>query len=120
MSVMGSMNPLLSARASDSAATLAPLTVDQSAALQKAMSSRVTKAKAPVLLRQVFHDSGTFDIADGSGGPNASLQFELERPENRGLKRAWTTVQDVRAHDCHNIGMYLACCTDGRTSTVPR
>ncbi len=36
-------------------------------------------------VRAVFHDSGTFDRSDGSGGSDGSLQFELDRPENTGL-----------------------------------
>ena len=95
--MVGVLQPQLSARADLRAGSLIPITVDQSAALQKAMSSRVTKVKAPVLLRQVFHDSGTYSAADGSGGPNASLQFELERPENQGLKRGWSAVKEVRS-----------------------
>lgn len=94
-SVLGVLQPQMSAAAEDQAGSLVPLTVDQTAALQKAMSSRVTKVKAPVLLRQVFHDSGTFSVADGSGGPNASLQYELDRPENQGLKRGWSAVREV-------------------------
>ncbi len=42
--------------------------------------------QAPVLLRLVFHDAGTFAAASGDGGANGSLRFELDRPENRGLK----------------------------------
>lgn len=39
-----------------------------------------------MLLRLVFHDAGTFAAASGDGGANGSLRFELDRPENRGLK----------------------------------
>lgn len=42
--------------------------------------------QAPVLLRLVFHDAGTYAAATGDGGANGSLLFELDRPENRGLK----------------------------------
>ncbi len=42
--------------------------------------------QAPVLLRLVFHDAGTYAAATGDGGANGSLRFELDRPENRGLK----------------------------------
>lgn len=35
-------------------------------------------------------------MEDGSGGLNASIQFELSRPESTGLKRGWSTVRDVR------------------------
>ncbi|XP_011622459.1 putative L-ascorbate peroxidase 6 isoform X1 [Amborella trichopoda] len=51
--------------------------------LRKVMS----KAKAAGLLRLVFHDAGTFDLDDDSGGINGSLVFELDRPENAGLRK---------------------------------
>ena len=57
----------------------------------------VTKTKAPLLLRLLFHDAFTYRAASGDGGPNASIQFELDRPENAGLKRGWSTIREVRA-----------------------
>lgn len=47
------------------------------------------------MLRLVFHDSGTHNTAAGNGGANASIQYELERPENFGLKRGWKVVQQA-------------------------
>ncbi|KAI1879363.1 hypothetical protein JX265_002317 [Neoarthrinium moseri] len=35
-------------------------------------------------VRSVFHDIATFDASTGVGGLDASLQFELDRPENVG------------------------------------
>lgn len=43
--------------------------------------------QAPVMLRLVFHDAATFDQRAGDGGADASVAFELDRPENKGLKR---------------------------------
>lgn len=43
--------------------------------------------QAPVMLRLVFHDAATFDERAGDGGADASVVFELDRPENKGLKR---------------------------------
>lgn len=40
-------------------------------------------------LRLVFHDFGPHREGPGTGGANASIQFEFERPENFGLKRGW-------------------------------
>jgi L-ascorbate peroxidase len=53
--------------------------------------------KAPAVLRLVFHDSGTFRAAgDGpSGGMNASVRYELTRPESFGLKRGLNPVSAV-------------------------
>jgi L-ascorbate peroxidase len=41
------------------------------------------------MVRLVFHDAGTFSAATGDGGVNASIRFELDRPDNFGLKRGW-------------------------------
>lgn len=49
--------------------------------------------QAPVVLRLVFHDSGTYSAAAQNGGANASIQHELDRPENFGLKRGWKVIQ---------------------------
>ena len=38
------------------------------------------------LVRLAFHDATTRDVGN-SGGPNGSIQYELERSENRGLAR---------------------------------
>ncbi|CAF2031382.1 hypothetical protein Bca4012_080779 [Brassica carinata] len=48
----------------------------------------VTKGKAAGVLRLVFHDAGTFELDDNTGGINGSIVYELERPENGGLKRS--------------------------------
>lgn len=46
-----------------------------------------------MLLRLVFHDAGTFSSSQGQGGANASVRFELKRPENSGLNRAWKVIE---------------------------
>ena len=45
--------------------------------------------QAPVMVRLVFHDAGSYEAAAGDGGVNASIRFELDRPDNFGLKRGW-------------------------------
>ena len=45
--------------------------------------------QAPVMVRLVFHDAGSYSAAAGDGGLNASIRFELDRPDNFGLKRGW-------------------------------
>lgn len=42
-----------------------------------------------MVVRLVFHDAGTYSAATGDGGLNASIRFELDRPDNFGLKRGW-------------------------------
>lgn len=64
-------------------------------AVEQALKKSVDKTKCPVVLRLVFHDSGTYNIAAGNGGANASIQHELERPENFGLKRGWKVIQQA-------------------------
>lgn len=48
-----------------------------------------------MLLRLAYHDAATHSMTDGTGGANASIQFELDRPENFGLKRGWNVIEQV-------------------------
>lgn len=48
-------------------------------------------------LRLAFHDFGPYKDADGLGGTNASIQYELKRPENFGLNRGWCAACDANA-----------------------
>eukprot|EP01024_Parvocaulis_polyphysoides_P041614 TRINITY_DN38187_c0_g1_i1.p1 TRINITY_DN38187_c0_g1~~TRINITY_DN38187_c0_g1_i1.p1 ORF type:complete len:274 (-),score=33.66 TRINITY_DN38187_c0_g1_i1:145-966(-) len=56
----------------------------------------VGKGKYPLMLRLAFHDAGTYSAMDNTGGPNASIQYELDRPENKGLKRGWKLIGEVQ------------------------
>ncbi|EOA18535.1 hypothetical protein CARUB_v10007089mg [Capsella rubella] len=56
--------------------------------MQNEIRKVVTKGKAAGVLRLVFHDAGTFELEDNSGGINGSIAYELERPENTGLKKS--------------------------------
>lgn len=51
--------------------------------------------QAPVLLRLAFHDAGTYSASKGQGGANASVRFELKRPENSGLGRGWKVIEQT-------------------------
>jgi L-ascorbate peroxidase len=55
----------------------------------------VVKNKAAVCLRLAFHDAATFSLIEKNGGMNASIGYELERPESFGLKRGWRAVLDL-------------------------
>lgn len=57
----------------------------------------LSKAKAAGLLRLVFHDAGTFDIAKNTGGMNGSIIYELDRPENTGLIRSVKVLEKIKA-----------------------
>ena len=86
------------------APALQPMTASQSKALAAVTQKLVTKTKAPLLLRLLFHDAFTYRADRGDGGPNSSVQFELDRPENQGLKRGWSTIQEVsRFHQRHEF-----------------
>lgn len=51
-----------------------------------------------MLLRLAFHDAATFSQSrGGDGGANASIRFELDRPENAGLKRGWRVIEAAAA-----------------------
>ncbi|XP_062195754.1 putative L-ascorbate peroxidase 6 [Phragmites australis] len=56
--------------------------------IRSGLRNVLTKAKAAGVLRLVFHDAGTFDIGDKSGGMNGSIIYEVDRPENSGLNRS--------------------------------
>ncbi|KAL0372240.1 UNVERIFIED_CONTAM: putative L-ascorbate peroxidase 6 [Sesamum calycinum] len=61
---------------------------DEMSLLQEEIRKVLSKGKAAGLLRLVFHDAGTFDKGDGTGGMNGSIVYELDRPENMGLKKS--------------------------------
>jgi L-ascorbate peroxidase len=73
--------------------SLRSLTPAERDAIETAFSTTMAKAKAPVMLRLVFHDAGTYLSATRNGGVNASIQFELDRPENFGLKRGYNVIE---------------------------
>lgn len=64
--------------------------------LLKAFHTAAPQSKAPVLLRLAFHDAGTYDAASNTGGANGSIRFELDRPENGGLKRGLRCIDEVK------------------------
>ena len=80
--------------------TAAPaLAADEAAvrsAVREAFARSIPSARYPAVLRLVFHDAGTYDVRTGTGGANASVQFELDRPESRGLKRGLRPVQEAQ------------------------
>ena len=72
--------------------------------------------QTPILLRLAFHDAGTYNVADGSGGPNASLRYELSRVHNRASVRrfGWPLILRVcfapAMHDCTYLNPYRQHC----------
>uniref|UniRef100_A0A0E0AXT8 L-ascorbate peroxidase n=1 Tax=Oryza glumipatula TaxID=40148 RepID=A0A0E0AXT8_9ORYZ len=56
--------------------------------IQNGVRNVLSKVKAAGMLRLAFHDAGTFDIADKSGGMNGSIIYEVDRPENTGLNKS--------------------------------
>ncbi|XP_021671005.2 putative L-ascorbate peroxidase 6 isoform X1 [Hevea brasiliensis] len=56
----------------------------------------VSKGKAAGVLRLVFHDAGTFETVGNSGGMNGSIVFELDRPENAGLKKSLKILEKAK------------------------
>ncbi|KAJ8751876.1 hypothetical protein K2173_026078 [Erythroxylum novogranatense] len=57
----------------------------------------VSKGKAAGVLRLVFHDAGTFDMDENLGGMNGSIIYELDRPENAGLKKSFKILDKVKS-----------------------
>ncbi|PIN09868.1 L-ascorbate peroxidase [Handroanthus impetiginosus] len=69
---------------------------DESSLLQEEIRKVLSKGKAAGLLRLVFHDAGTFDKGDQSGGMNGSIVFELDRPENMGLEKSLKVLNKAK------------------------
>lgn len=80
------------------------------------------RPQAPVVLRLVFHDAATFDAAAGDGGVNASVRLELDRPENKGLKRGWRVIEAAMAGEggtCRGAWSLLPCCSERQRRLLP-
>ncbi|KAL3935566.1 MAG: hypothetical protein SGARI_002923 [Bacillariaceae sp.] len=61
---------------------------------------QATPDLAGPLIRLAFHDAATYENNGGkattaTGGPNGSIQYELDRYENRALKRPLAVVQNI-------------------------
>lgn len=63
-------------------------------------------------IRAAFHDAGTFDLAKNTGGMDGSLQFELDRPENKGLEETVKFYKTMASK--HKISMADALAFGGR------
>ncbi|XP_027775052.1 putative L-ascorbate peroxidase 6 isoform X3 [Solanum pennellii] len=57
----------------------------------------LSKGKAAGVLRLVFHDAGTFEIDEKTGGMNGSIVYELDRPENKGLKKSLKILDKAKS-----------------------
>lgn len=52
----------------------------------------------PIMVRLAWHDSGTYNASDGSGGPNASIRFMPEKAHgaNNGLQIAMDLLEPMK------------------------
>jgi hypothetical protein len=64
--------------------------------LTAAVNMHVT-APTWTVLQAVFHDAASYDKEAKTGGFNGSIQFELDRPENAGLKDVVKQVKEAKA-----------------------
>ncbi|XP_024034007.1 putative L-ascorbate peroxidase 6 isoform X2 [Citrus clementina] len=64
--------------------------------MKEEVTKVVSKGKAASVLRLAFHDAGTFEMDDNSGGMNGSIVYELERPENAGLKKPLKILEKAK------------------------
>ncbi|KAI3468023.1 hypothetical protein Pfo_024686 [Paulownia fortunei] len=69
---------------------------DENSLLQEEIRKVLSKGKAAGLLRLVFHDAGTFDKGDKTGGMNGSIVYELDRPENMGLEKSLKILEKAK------------------------
>ncbi|CAL0327202.1 unnamed protein product [Lupinus luteus] len=73
-----------------------PLDTKEYVLIKQEVMKVLSKAKAAGVLRLVFHDAGTFQLDDNTGGMNGSIIYELERPENAGLKKSVKVLQKAK------------------------
>ncbi|XP_072980516.1 putative L-ascorbate peroxidase 6 isoform X2 [Typha angustifolia] len=64
--------------------------------IRNGVKNVISKAKAAGILRLAFHDAGTFDMEDNSGGMNGSIVYELDRPENSGLSKSVKVLEKAK------------------------
>ncbi|KAM3711421.1 hypothetical protein ACJW31_01G106700 [Castanea mollissima] len=79
-----------------SAVGLATTTSENYLLIKEEVRKVLSKAKAAGVLRLVFHDAGTFDMDENSGGMNGSIVYELDRPENAGLKKPMKILEKAK------------------------
>nr|QGP73784.1 L-ascorbate peroxidase-like [Sedum alfredii] len=65
--------------------------------MKREIGKVLSKGKAAGMLRLVFHDAGTYDTQDSSGGMNGSIILELDRPENTGLNKSVKIVKKAKS-----------------------
>lgn len=51
---------------------------------------------APDLLKLALNDALSYNYSTDDNGPDGSIQFELEREENKGLKKAAEVIQKIK------------------------
>ncbi|KDP24002.1 hypothetical protein JCGZ_25390 [Jatropha curcas] len=58
-----------------------------------------SKSCAPLMLRLAWHDAGTYDAKNKTGGPNGSIRNEIEykHEANKGLKIAIDLCEEIKA-----------------------
>ncbi|XP_020579503.1 putative L-ascorbate peroxidase 6 isoform X2 [Phalaenopsis equestris] len=73
--------------------------------IQNSLRAVLSKAKAAGMLRMAFHDAGTYDTKDRSGGMNGSILYELDRPENAGLGKSLKILEKAKkeADEIHQV-----------------
>ncbi|KAK8935052.1 putative L-ascorbate peroxidase 6 [Platanthera zijinensis] len=64
--------------------------------IRNSLRAVLSKAKAAGMLRMAFHDAGTYDLKDHTGGMNGSIIYELDRPENTGLNKSVKILAKVK------------------------
>ncbi|PHT40402.1 putative L-ascorbate peroxidase 6 [Capsicum baccatum] len=77
--------------------SFAAIAADEGFRLREEIGKVLSRGKAAGVLRLVFHDAGTFDIDEKIGGMNGSILFELDRPENKGLKKSLKILEKAKS-----------------------
>ncbi|GAV80767.1 peroxidase domain-containing protein [Cephalotus follicularis] len=75
----------------------AELDISEYVLIKEAVRKVMSKGKAAGVLRLAFHDAGTFEVSEDSGGMNGSVLYELDRPENAGLKKSVKILEKAKS-----------------------
>ncbi len=60
-------------------------TISKIEKIETYLQEKISTVEAPAYIRLAFHDAGNYSVETSRGGLDGSIQFELDREENKGL-----------------------------------
>jgi adenylate cyclase len=61
-------------------------TISKIEKIESYLQTKIIPTESPAYIRLAFHDAGNYSVETSRGGLDASIQFELDREENKGLE----------------------------------